>query len=100
MKHYKETFLKLVDVMTAAEKIENLEQKIEMMGIAIAELRDVGENKWMSLAEAAPKLRTTTKALYQKIKNPTNCIPEKKAWKQKSTGSEIRVHLKTLRTYM
>ncbi|MGO4891576.1 hypothetical protein [Flavobacterium sp. W21_SRS_FM6] len=100
MKDYKQMFLKLADVMTAAEKIENLEQKILLMEKSISDLRNSDEDKWMSLKEAAGRVNKTTRALYQRIKDPKNLIPENKAWKQERPGAQMRVNLKELRPFI
>lgn len=94
---HRETFSKLEHMLTKAELIENLMQRIQLMEQEVSKLKDVDENKWITLKEAAQRLCKTPTAVRQKIKNPKNMMAENVVWKQKSAGAEILVNLKKYR---
>lgn len=89
----------LSEVMKAPEMLEILLQRVEILEKSMAQSK-IPQTAWVTIAKAAKEMHMSESALRQKLRHPTNPLPESIVWKQKATGYSIYVNIQKLGDYL
>lgn len=90
----------LAEVALLPQQFADIIREMELVKKEIQQLKETKSESWMSIIQAAKALDTTRSAIYQRINNKENPMPEGVVWQQKKKNGAIKVHLGNYRKYM
>ena len=90
----------LNNVASISDQIEYALGRIDFLENEVRRLKNLEENCWMPISQAASSLGKSVDAVRQRLKHKKKPMPEGVVWKQDGPGCSISVHLGNYRRSM